>query len=158
MNPTDANLSTDSRVLFRHRTWCRGSFQQQHPPGRHLRAHGQAIEIGARRYPLAGSSRPFQATVWVPAVRTSSSSNRTRRPNTGPDYPRRRTRGSWQFRSSSGSRLGAGAKTGRHAGHGQYPAGIHSVQWDAREYASGVYFYRIQAGKNVQTRSMTLLK
>ena len=41
---------------------------------------------------------------------------------------------------------------------GRYPAGRHVVQWDARGAASGVYFYRIQAGSHVQTRSMTLLK
>lgn len=41
---------------------------------------------------------------------------------------------------------------------GRFPAGRHVVQWDARNAASGVYFYRMQAGSRVQTRSMTLLK
>jgi hypothetical protein len=36
--------------------------------------------------------------------------------------------------------------------------GYHSVTWDASGVASGVYFYRLQAGDFVQTRRMTLLK
>lgn len=41
---------------------------------------------------------------------------------------------------------------------GRYPAGRHIVQWNARGKASGLYFYRLQAGAQVQTRSMMLLK
>jgi hypothetical protein len=37
-------------------------------------------------------------------------------------------------------------------------AGYHSVTWDASGVASGVYFYRLQAGDFVQTKRMTLLK
>jgi len=37
-------------------------------------------------------------------------------------------------------------------------AGSHSVSWDAATVASGTYFYRIQAGENVETRKMVLLK
>jgi hypothetical protein len=37
-------------------------------------------------------------------------------------------------------------------------AGIKSVQWDATNVASGMYFYQIRAGKYVQTRKMVLLK
>ncbi|MCK4657312.1 MAG: T9SS type A sorting domain-containing protein, partial [candidate division Zixibacteria bacterium] len=41
--------------------------------------------------------------------------------------------------------------------------GKHSVVWDGRDdggndVASGMYFYRIQAGSNVQTRKMVKLK
>lgn len=41
---------------------------------------------------------------------------------------------------------------------GRYPAGRHLVQWDAQGKASGTYFYRLQSGNKVQTRSMVLLK
>ncbi len=41
---------------------------------------------------------------------------------------------------------------------GKYPAGVHDVQWNATGYASGAYFYRIQAGSNVETRRMMLIK
>jgi len=40
----------------------------------------------------------------------------------------------------------------------RFPAGRHVVQWNARGAASGAYFYRMQAGTQVQTRSMMLLK
>ncbi len=36
--------------------------------------------------------------------------------------------------------------------------GEHSVQFDANDLSSGVYFYRLQAGDNVQTRKLVLLK
>jgi len=42
--------------------------------------------------------------------------------------------------------------------NGRYPAGRHEVQWNARGVASGVYFYRLQAGAEARTRSMMLLK
>jgi len=41
---------------------------------------------------------------------------------------------------------------------GQFEAGNHSVTWDASEQASGVYFYRFQAGEFEATRKMLLLK
>jgi subtilisin family serine protease len=41
---------------------------------------------------------------------------------------------------------------------GQYGAGSHSVRWDATEFASGTYFYRIDAGGRTSVRKMTLLK
>jgi len=41
---------------------------------------------------------------------------------------------------------------------GHFPAGTHSVRWDARGLASGPYFCRIQAGNLVATRTMMLLK
>ncbi len=37
-------------------------------------------------------------------------------------------------------------------------AGDHSVRWDADEFSSGVYFYRIVAGEFSQIRRLTLLK
>ncbi len=37
-------------------------------------------------------------------------------------------------------------------------AGYKSVQWDASEYSSGIYFYKLQAGNNVFKKRMTLLK
>ena len=40
----------------------------------------------------------------------------------------------------------------------QFGPGSHSVRWDATDFASGVYFYRIKTGDIVMTRSMTLLK
>ncbi len=37
-------------------------------------------------------------------------------------------------------------------------AGNHQVIWDASNFTSGIYFYRLQAGDFVQTRKMVLLK
>jgi hypothetical protein len=37
-------------------------------------------------------------------------------------------------------------------------AGRHTVEFDARNYASGVYFYRIEAGTFVQSKKMVLIK
>ncbi len=37
-------------------------------------------------------------------------------------------------------------------------AGPHSIKWDATRFASGVYFYRLQAGEFTDTRKMVLLK
>jgi polyhydroxybutyrate depolymerase len=38
------------------------------------------------------------------------------------------------------------------------PAGFHSVEFDASQLASGVYFYRLEAGNQVETRKMVLMK
>ncbi|MCP4583150.1 MAG: T9SS type A sorting domain-containing protein [candidate division Zixibacteria bacterium] len=38
------------------------------------------------------------------------------------------------------------------------PAGQHQVTWHADDYSSGVYFYKLQAGDYIETRSMLLLK
>lgn len=38
------------------------------------------------------------------------------------------------------------------------PAGTHVVKWDASKVASGVYFYRVQAGSYTETRKMLLFK
>ena len=37
-------------------------------------------------------------------------------------------------------------------------SGFHSVQWNAGRHASGVYFYRLDAGANSKTQKMILLK
>jgi len=42
--------------------------------------------------------------------------------------------------------------------NGQFEAGEHVVQWDGRDAASGVYFYRLQADDFVDTKKMMLLK
>ena len=42
--------------------------------------------------------------------------------------------------------------------NGNMPAGNHQVIWDASSMASGVYLYRLQAGKFTETRKMNLLK
>jgi len=39
-----------------------------------------------------------------------------------------------------------------------YTAGQHSISWDASQFASGVYFYKLIAGDEVITSRMTLLK
>ena len=41
---------------------------------------------------------------------------------------------------------------------GPQNAGNHSVQFNAAELASGVYFYKIEAGKYSDTRKLLLLK
>lgn len=41
---------------------------------------------------------------------------------------------------------------------GHYEAGSHSVNWDASNVASGIYFYKVTAGSFTQTMKMTLLK
>jgi hypothetical protein len=41
---------------------------------------------------------------------------------------------------------------------GSKDAGYHSVMFNANEFASGVYFYRITAGKFVETKKMILLR
>ena len=41
---------------------------------------------------------------------------------------------------------------------GIQPAGSHSIEWNASNLASGVYFYRLTAGEFIQTRKMILIK
>jgi hypothetical protein len=38
------------------------------------------------------------------------------------------------------------------------PAGVYTVQWDAKDVASGVYFYRMQASEFVQVRKLLLVR
>jgi len=42
--------------------------------------------------------------------------------------------------------------------NGKQNAGNYEVSWNASGLASGIYFYRLQAGEFVQTRKMVLLK
>jgi hypothetical protein len=37
-------------------------------------------------------------------------------------------------------------------------AGYHQVEWDASGFASGVYYYRIEAGEFVDVKKMVLVK
>ena len=41
---------------------------------------------------------------------------------------------------------------------GKQEAGKHSIQWNARSLSSGVYFYRIKAGKFTETKKLVLMK
>jgi hypothetical protein len=42
--------------------------------------------------------------------------------------------------------------------HEKQNAGYHQIEWDASEFSSGVYYYRIEAGKFVETRKMVYFK
>jgi hypothetical protein len=42
--------------------------------------------------------------------------------------------------------------------NGQLPMGKHSAVWNAEEVGSGVYFYRLETGAFVETKSMFHLK
>ena len=42
--------------------------------------------------------------------------------------------------------------------NGTMPAGNHQVTWNASNFASGIYFYRLRAGNFVQTKKMVLLR
>jgi hypothetical protein len=42
--------------------------------------------------------------------------------------------------------------------NGDQDAGFHEVRFDARNLSSGVYLYRLEAGKFVQTRKLTLIR
>jgi hypothetical protein len=37
-------------------------------------------------------------------------------------------------------------------------AGIYEARWDASNYPSGVYFYRIEIGNFIETKKMVLIK
>jgi len=41
---------------------------------------------------------------------------------------------------------------------GNQPAGSHSLIWDAEEFSSGVYFYKLKGGNYTETRKMVLIK
>ena len=38
------------------------------------------------------------------------------------------------------------------------PAGQHQVKWDARSFASGIYYYMIKAGEFRKVKKMVLLR
>jgi len=42
--------------------------------------------------------------------------------------------------------------------NGEYIPGMYSYTWNATNYASGVYFYRIEAGEYTETKKMVLIK
>jgi uncharacterized repeat protein (TIGR03806 family) len=42
--------------------------------------------------------------------------------------------------------------------NGKQPAGHYSVQWNADEFSSGIYFYKLQTEKFIQVRKMVLMK
>jgi hypothetical protein len=42
--------------------------------------------------------------------------------------------------------------------HEEQESGYHDVKFDGSNLASGVYFYRIQAGSFVQTKKLVILK
>ncbi|MBD3168233.1 MAG: T9SS type A sorting domain-containing protein [candidate division Zixibacteria bacterium] len=42
--------------------------------------------------------------------------------------------------------------------NGHFEAGEHSAVWDAQEYASGIYYYKLESGYGEITRRMVLLK
>ncbi len=42
--------------------------------------------------------------------------------------------------------------------NGEIDAGYHSVQFNASNLASGVYFYRLQAGNYVEVKKLVLCK
>jgi len=41
---------------------------------------------------------------------------------------------------------------------GDLPAGNYAKQWNAAKMASGIYFYRLQAGPLTETKKLVLLK
>ena len=41
---------------------------------------------------------------------------------------------------------------------GAYEAGVHNIEWDASNQASGIYFYKLSAGNFEMTKKMVLLK
>ena len=41
---------------------------------------------------------------------------------------------------------------------GRREAGSYAVSMDARDYASGVYLYRLRSGANVETRKLVLVR
>lgn len=42
--------------------------------------------------------------------------------------------------------------------NGYNEAGYHKVTWDASDYSSGIYFYKLSVSDRVFTKRMTLLK
>ena len=68
---------------------------------------------------------------------------------------------SWQLAVSSPVKITVYNITGQEVAtlvNERKPAGIHSVEWDAANFASGVYLYRLEAGDFVETRKMVVMK
>jgi hypothetical protein len=42
--------------------------------------------------------------------------------------------------------------------NGEQEAGFHDVRFDGTAFSSGVYFYRLQAGSDIQTKRLVLLR
>ncbi len=40
----------------------------------------------------------------------------------------------------------------------QLKAGVYEVEWNASNYPSGVYFYRLSAGEYTECKKMVLIK
>ena len=40
----------------------------------------------------------------------------------------------------------------------EMPAGKHQVEWNAKGLATGIYYYRLEAGNNIETRKMVVIK
>jgi len=38
------------------------------------------------------------------------------------------------------------------------PAGYHQTIWNADDFSSGLYFYKLQAGDYIETKTMMLIK
>ena len=68
---------------------------------------------------------------------------------------------SWQLQVSSSVRLAVYTLTGQRVAilvDKKQPAGSHSIEFDASHFSSGVYFYRLEAGDNIETRKMILMR
>jgi hypothetical protein len=92
-----------------------------------------------------GSTAPQRFTLWQ------------NYPN--PFNPRTVIRGQWSV--ASDVRLVVYDLLGRQVAvlaNGRYPAGTYSFTFDATNLASGVYFYRLTAGRYVATKAMVLEK
>jgi len=71
------------------------------------------------------------------------------------------TKISWQLPVSSPVDLSVYSITGERIAtlvKETYPAGFHTVEWNAVNLASGVYWYRFKAGDYVETKKMILLR
>jgi hypothetical protein len=67
----------------------------------------------------------------------------------------------YELPKSSEVRLGIFDMLGREVSvlvNEKRDAGVHEVKFDSSNLASGVYFYRLQAGDLTQTKRLTLLK
>lgn len=42
--------------------------------------------------------------------------------------------------------------------NGEYSAGTHKIQWNATDFASGVYFYTLNTNNFSQTKRLVLIK